>query len=144
MFIPGSGHRVNSPRPPRALRGSGNMVFHDELQVFDPKVLRKCLGWQDAGGIVHFGEKHEEMFLIPPLEALMPPQVPVRKRCDACVIDMRRYQKRCRIRKFRSSKFNLTRIEWWNNVLRLHAEKKIRLSAEAMAKIKAEIQRNGG
>jgi hypothetical protein len=118
--------------------------FHDELSILNPKIFRKCLGWRDAGGNVHFGSGHEGSFLIPPLEALMPPQVPVRKRCDACVLDLRRYKRGCRIRRFRSSKFHVNKITWWNNVLQMRADGKIRLSEEAVSKIKVEIQINGG
>lgn len=127
-----------------ALAAQGIMIFYDELPVLDPTIFRECNGWEDAGGVIYKSIGHEQYFLIPALESIMPPHVPIRKRCDACVIDFRRYKKRCRVRRFRSSKFHVTRLQWWNNVLQMHADGKIRLSEEAIAKIKGEMQRNGG
>lgn len=133
---------------PIAIQGNQLAKYHvsfdNELQVLNPMVFRECTGWVDAGSIAHFGKDHEKHFLIPALESLMPPQVPVRKRCDSCVLALRRYKKHCRIRKYRSSKFNLTKIEWWNNVLQMYARSEIRLSEGMLSKMKVEIQRNGG
>lgn len=144
----GTGGKRSSSPSPIATQGNQLAKYHvsfdDELQVLNPMVFRKCCGWIDAGGGMHFGTDHEEHFLIPALESLMPPQVPVRKRCDACALGFRRYRRYCRIRRYRSSKFNMIRIEWWNNVLQMYTKGTVRLSNEMLSKIKVEIQRNGG
>ena len=71
------------------------------MEIFDPHVFRRCCGWKDVCGDIHFGGSHEEYFIVPPSEHLMPDSVPRKARCESCEIEFKRHQGLIRVRRYR-------------------------------------------
>lgn len=115
-----------------------------EYNVFNPYVFRKCQGWKDMAGEYQISPEHEEYFVVPPAEHLMPDAVPRKVRCKSCEIKFRRYQTLIRVRRYR---INLRQKEIVRNYIKAYQASltgEINLPPNILNQLKCTIIENGG
>jgi len=113
-------------------------------EIFNPFVFRKCFGWKDISGDYQFGSFHEEYFIIPPSEHLMPDVVPRKARCKSCEVEFKRYQTLIRVRRYR---INRKQTEVLKNYIEAYQDSlsgKITLPPKILSNLRKIIIENGG
>ena len=114
------------------------------MQVFDPYIFRKCLGWKDISGDFKFSQGHEEHFLIQPSEHLMPDIVPRKARCKPCEAEFKRYQTLIRVKRYRINRRQTEVLREYICAYKAALSGEINLPPNILKDLRKAIIENGG
>lgn len=113
-------------------------------EILDPKVFSYCNGWKDIIGNINKGKKHEEYFVVPPLEHLMPDTVPKKARCESCELEFKRYQVSIRVRRYRIQRKQQEILKNYIKAYRANLSGEIVLPKNIANQLYKAIVENGG
>ena len=113
-------------------------------EIFDPFVFRKCPGWKDTLGDFQFSKFHENYFVVPPSEHLMPDIVPRKARCKSCEAEFRRYQTLIRVRRYRINRKQTEVLKNYIDAYQASQRGNITLPPNVLRDLHKAIIENGG
>jgi len=112
--------------------------------ILDPKIFSKCNGWKDVIGNINKAKNHQEYFIVPPLEHLMPDTVPKKARCESCEIEFNRYQVSIRVRRYRIQQKQQEILKNYINAYHASISGEIILPQTIVDQLRKVIIENGG
>jgi tRNA/tmRNA/rRNA uracil-C5-methylase (TrmA/RlmC/RlmD family) len=112
--------------------------------IFDPKVFRKCHGWMNVVQESKLSPAHQEYFIIPPSEHLMPESVPKKSRCEGCELEFKRYQTLNRVKRYRIQKKQQEVLENYIKAYQANQRGDITLPQNIQKQLRRIIVESGG
>lgn len=113
-------------------------------EIFDPFVFRKCPGWKDTLGDFQYSKFHEDYFVVPPSEHLMPDVVPRKARCKSCEAEFKRYQTLIRVKRYRINRKQTEVLREYTRAYKASLSGEVNLPPSILKQLRKVILENGG